>query len=64
MPERDACPMCGQEIDWDASSRVCGTCRMGIPDGRMYFVVGGRGRHAEFCSPGCVRAHVLIMGSV
>ncbi len=56
--------MCGQESDWEVPGRVCVVCKMGIPEGRMYFVVGGRGRHATLCSPGCVRSHVLLTESI
>jgi hypothetical protein len=53
--------MCGETVEGAAMAMICGTCRMGIPADAPHYLVGGRGRHGLFCSPSCVRTHVLMI---
>jgi len=61
MRDLNRCPMCGETVEGAAMAMICGTCRMGISADAPYYLVGGRGRHSLFCSPSCVRTHVLMI---
>ncbi len=59
MTERDRCPMCGEEVDWDAQDRLCSWCGMLLTADKTYFFVYRPGRLDTFCSANCVRTAVL-----